>query len=415
MQDLNPDMEELLQRASADYPLINGADRWDEIADRILQAPIEPGSRKAGNSLVKYFLFLLLMLLSFLVLNDTNPLFKENKASNKNAIESEVANANHLPFEPARRNIGLSKPQSPAIASNKLPVVNNNKIGFNKSNVSNIEMQAEISTDESKSIANTEYADESTVITNDLNKKQETSVAGRTEIIQEVKKNDEVKNIEHKITPLASAEKPGLPLKKNRSEKGFYYGLGGGIGWNAIKDQGFNNANFKAAFIAGYRINPFFSVESGISFSQKSYATTGKYFNMDEMHKANPSVTEIMDVKGSSNLFELPLMIRYDMVRKNNHRLFSTIGLSSYLITMENNYYNVMMNGTAQPMHGTYSKDKIYYTASLDFGLGFEKDFSKKTHVRLEPYLQLPIGGIGVGKLPVKTIGVRLALSRSLH
>jgi hypothetical protein len=66
-------------------------------------------------------------------------------------------------------------------------------------------------------------------------------------------------------------------------------------------------------------------------------------------------------------------------------------------------------------MYGTYSKDKIYYTASLDFGLGFEKDLSKKTHIRLEPYLQIPISGIGIGKLPVKTIGIRVGLTRSPH
>ena len=221
MQDLNPDMEDLLQRASPDYPLKNGADRWDEIAGRISQTAVETSKGKDSNPFVKYSMFLLLMLFSFLVLNDTKPLLKENNAGNKNAIESEADNANHSPFEPAQRKTALSKPQSPVTVSNTLPIVNINKIGFGKPNVSSPEMQAESSTDQSKNISNAEYADKSIIIIKDLKQKQTTSLAEKSESAQDGKKDDEVKNVEHKITPSASAEKPGLQLKKNNNEKIF--------------------------------------------------------------------------------------------------------------------------------------------------------------------------------------------------
>jgi hypothetical protein len=82
---------------------------------------------------------------------------------------------------------------------------------------------------------------------------------------------------------------------------------------------------------------------------------------------------------------------------------------------MENNHYNVMMNGAEQPMHGSYKTDKMYYAATFDLGAGFEKDISSNKHLRIEPYLQLPVNGIGVGKLYVKTLGIKVGLTRSKH
>jgi hypothetical protein len=206
---------------------------------------------------------------------------------------------------------------------------------------------------------------------------------------------------------------PGVKIKSPAN--GFFLGFGLSIGMNSIKNQGFDKPCFKAGITGGYRFNKRLSAESGLFFTKKYYSTGGEYFDMDNMHKDHPAVTSVMDVNGSSNLLEIPIGIRYDIKRKGNYRFFSTIGFSSCLMTMENNHYNVMMNGAEQPMHGSYKTDKMYYAATIDLGAGFEKDIASNKHLRIEPYLQLPVNGIGVGKLYVKTLGIKVGLTRSKH
>src|SRR5438093_8272407 len=76
MQDLGPDMEDLLRRASEAYPLKQSEDRWNEIASRLSQKPAsQPKSKskpKQEQPLHKKYYSLLLLfglLFSFLVLD----------------------------------------------------------------------------------------------------------------------------------------------------------------------------------------------------------------------------------------------------------------------------------------------------------------------------------------------------------
>ena len=406
MQDLTSDIEELLQRASAEYPLKTGADKWDEIADKISQQPVEPTRANSGSLLKKYGAILLLMLFAYLTLKDSKTAYDFEYGNSVNEV-SQGIQSNHA----ADKNIPtdhLKLQQRPVTVSKFLPASNIKKDAFRKGVTTSINSDA-------MPESYNENSGNSIAITNELKKEKITDSQRESELSQsKIEVPAEIKSRNEITVPLTS-EQSGWTPKNKILKRGFYYGLEGGIGLNAIKDQGFSKLGYKAGLIAGYRLNSFLSIESGLSFSKKYYNTMGKYFSMDEMHKTNPSVSEIMDVRGSSNLLEFPVVLRYDIFPKNNRRIFSTIGLSTYIMTLESNHYNVKMNGSSQHMYGAYRKAKIYYTASFDFGFGFEKDISNKTHVRLAPYVQLPISGIGIGRLPVKTAGIRIGISRSLH
>jgi hypothetical protein len=131
------------------------------------------------------------------------------------------------------------------------------------------------------------------------------------------------------------------------------------------------------------------------------------------MEAAMPSGMEITELHGSTGIIVIPFHLRYNIINKRNHRFYSLTGLSSYVITNENNEYFTMLNGTSGKMNGDYTANRNYFAASIDLGLGYEKDIGKKDHLRLEPYLQLPVRGIGVGRLQVRTAGVRIAITRS--
>ncbi|CAN5440290.1 hypothetical protein BH10BAC3_BH10BAC3_23560 [soil metagenome] len=417
MQDINPDMEELLQRAAADYPLKNGDDRWNEIAGRISPNPFEAKKDNVGTGLVKYASFLLLTLFSFIFLNDTQIIIRyaqpntdketttttNSGSATKKALQQKISTSHHkavvsstsMLITQVGRSIHTDPNETLFKTPDKLKILRS-KDQIKLDNVLNSNNTPR-ATSELKDNGNTQLKED----------KRPFQISGET--LQE-------KQAEDKTLLLLSSEKAELHSQKNNTAKGFYYGIEAGIGLNAIRNQAFSHTGFSVGFIGGYRVNSSLTIESGLIYARKNYHTTGKYFNMDEIHKTNPSVTEVLDVRGYSNFLEIPIRLRYDMFRKNNkQRIYSTVGLSTYVMTLEKNNYQVVMNGGTYPMKGTYKKDKVYFAASIDVGVGFEKNINSKTQLRITPHLQLPINGVGMGSLPVKTLDVRIGITRSLH
>jgi len=128
---------------------------------------------------------------------------------------------------------------------------------------------------------------------------------------------------------------------------------------------------------------------------------------------AMPPGMEMIEVHGSTNVIKVPIHFRYDVLQKTKGRFYTSSGISSYIMTEENNRYHTFLNGVNGEMNGSYKKNKTYTAATFDFSVGFEKDIAIKHHLRLEPYVQLPLREIGIGNLPVKTVGLRVGLTRS--
>ncbi len=124
---------------------------------------------------------------------------------------------------------------------------------------------------------------------------------------------------------------------------------------------------------------------------------------MDDM----PGGAEMMEVNGNSRVIRLPLYINMHMIDRK-YQVFASSGISSYLLTEENNEYHMMMNGTEDKMYGTYLNNRNYFAATVDFSIGVERQIGMKNRLRFQPYLQLPLKGIGVGKLPITSAGIRI-------
>ncbi len=205
----------------------------------------------------------------------------------------------------------------------------------------------------------------------------------------------------------------GKKAKNNILKHRFYYGLLLGTELNSIENQDMKRFGFNIGLIGGYRFNRHISVETGVLFSQKYYSTAGEYFSLKEIGPMMPSAMKVIDVKGASMVVEIPVHLRYDVLAKKDHRFFSSAGFSSYILTKESNRYHTSLNGTEGMMYATYKKNRGYFAASLDLAIGYEKNIGKKSSIRIQPYVQVPIKGIGVGSLKVMSPGVHIAITRS--
>ena len=103
---------------------------------------------------------------------------------------------------------------------------------------------------------------------------------------------------------------------------------------------------------------------------------------MDKIGASMPAGMEVMNLKGSSSFVQIPLKFKYDVLRKKNATVFSSAGISSYIITDEENDYLTLLNGTEQQMKGSYKNVSKYFAATVDVSAGYENKIGKFTSVQ---------------------------------
>jgi hypothetical protein len=181
-----------------------------------------------------------------------------------------------------------------------------------------------------------------------------------------------------------------------------------------------SSTNFKSVktgstkgFILGYAFNKRWSIESGLLWDTKRVYDNGTNFNPPG-YTPSSSFT-IMNVNGKSRLYEIPLNLKYNIIR-GGHNFFATTGLSSYIMRTENYDYEYMQNG--QPIGHNYLRYKNEtrnWFSVANFSLGYTHRFGALGGLRVEPYLKLPLRNIGVGKMPIMSTGLNIGFTKQIR
>ncbi|MGB8195129.1 MAG: outer membrane beta-barrel protein [Chitinophagaceae bacterium] len=211
--------------------------------------------------------------------------------------------------------------------------------------------------------------------------------------------------------PLHFAELTISPPKAQAPKKrsGLYVGIVGGPEGNKVKGWELSSCGFDVGLVLGYDLNDRFSLETGLLFTKKHYFCEGQDFNMEM-----PGM-KLESLEGKSRLLEIPVKLKYNVIRKRKWNVFSTAGLSSYVLTHEKNNYLLTVNGSQQNMISNYEKASKYFAAAVDVSLGYELKASPRLRLRLQPYLQIPLKGMGVGSVSVQSIGVHAGITHRLR
>ena len=68
-----------------------------------------------------------------------------------------------------------------------------------------------------------------------------------------------------------------------------------------------------------------------------------------------------------------------------------------------------------QNITSTYKQANRYFAAAIDLSIGYEFNIQKNRSLRMEPYLQIPLKGIGVGIMPVTSTGLHIGYTFFKH
>jgi hypothetical protein len=206
--------------------------------------------------------------------------------------------------------------------------------------------------------------------------------------------------------------------KKNNSSKGIYATIIGGPDLSTVAFQSTTQAGYSIGALLGYRFNKRIAIETGLLWDKKYYYSSGEYF--DKSKTNIPPSVNILQLTGNCNMFEIPLTFRYDFATRKNHGFFASAGLSSYLMKKENYTYDAKIDYAPRPIYDTtysrtYTKASNYILSVVQLSAGYEFAIGENTRIRIEPYMKIPLQGIGTGSMPISSAGLYFGISHSFR
>jgi hypothetical protein len=204
---------------------------------------------------------------------------------------------------------------------------------------------------------------------------------------------------------------PIIKAKKAAFEKYFYTGILYAADKSSIKFEPSKGVGYSWALAFGYQFSKRFSIESGIHIEKKEYYTTGEHFDKSIL----PATGKILWIESENKLLEIPITLKTDLFVRKHHQIFGSMGVSSYLINNESYEYEEELNGVIQNEFVQFTKNSSSLFATTNLSIGYEYKFISGLRLRVEPYLNLPLSGIGKGKEPVLSKGVYFGLIYNFH
>ena len=157
-----------------------------------------------------------------------------------------------------------------------------------------------------------------------------------------------------------------------------------------------------------YTVSKNFSIRSGFYISKKIYSVDGNDY---DLQGGNTGYGYLENVDANCVVYEIPLKIDYNFKKLKNHSWFISTGLSSYLMKKENyDYYYKTPAGQLYNKDYTISNKNKHFFSVLSFSAGYQYDLNNQFSIAAEPYISLPLKGVGEGNVKLNSGGILLTL-----
>lgn len=424
----NNELENLYKKAAAHFPLNTNSANWQIVLNQL-----EHDDTKKAFWFNKKNIFLALLLLIFSVIsigivskifnktfsNANRNVAEKNKlaAEKKQAkiLEEKITQIVYQRIMDSLNKANIIENKKHLLIK-KSPLLNNENIVASITNKAFIEKNKNIKNDIIKNIySSNQNQKEKDLYTIPIYLKRSVAKINQADTIEEKPMLETTKIVAHtsdSVTTKILAKTDHsinktiipLPINKSKNDKYFYAGI---LYAHEISSLHFekhkaDDMGYSLSFLIGYRFNKYLSLESGIAFQSKEYYTLGDHFNKSIL----PTNGNVLWIEAENKLIEIPVSLKLDFLNKMQHHLFTNIGISSYIVNNEVYEYE-------QETAGVITKESVEYKATssnlfamLNFGLGYQYSFKKWGSIRLQPYLNIPLNGIGKGNAPIVSKGI---------
>ncbi|CAN5235138.1 hypothetical protein BH20BAC1_BH20BAC1_12580 [soil metagenome] len=203
------------------------------------------------------------------------------------------------------------------------------------------------------------------------------------------------------------------PLLKTKSKKlfaeSFAFTLSAGPDVSAVGLQKIGRIEIGYGMGLSYNINNRWQLRSGYYMAHKIYDAAPKdYSPPPNFWNYYPHLESI---HANCIVHEIPLIVNYNFKNTGSSQWFGAAGISSYFMKKETyDYVSRTYSGQYQTKRYIIKNENKHYFSSVRLSAGYVKHFNNKLFVIAEPYMNLPLSGVGYGKVNLSGGGILLSL-----
>ncbi len=218
----------------------------------------------------------------------------------------------------------------------------------------------------------------------------------------------------------AASQKDAQPVaqqtkkkEKNKRKKvtGFFFSLSAGPDVSFVSDDKLGTTKLLVGAGLGYTFNSRLTIRSGFYSGRKVYsASPGTYDPPASFYTAYPYLEK---VDADCKVYEIPVIVSYTFSRSSNQNFFASAGFSSLLMKKETyNYsYKYTPAGITYKRRQTINNQNKHFFSTLTLSAGYQRRIGPSISVMAEPYLKLPLNGVGYGKVKLNSAGVLFSVA----
>lgn len=206
-------------------------------------------------------------------------------------------------------------------------------------------------------------------------------------------------------------EKNALAINAGKSKYKAPFVIGASFGTDQSSIHGTTHGSFgwSGGITFQYDLSKRISVNSGFTITKKFYEAKSKDFHPPKHYWT--SYVNLQSVVGDCQMWEIPVQIRYDLLSKKSNRLFLNSGISNYIMRQQSYEYHYL-NGNNNPSVRKWetTSQSNYWLGILNISAGIEKNLNRSLSFQLEPYIKIPLKGVGFGNMDISSYGMLFSL-----
>lgn len=187
--------------------------------------------------------------------------------------------------------------------------------------------------------------------------------------------------------------------------------LSAGPEFNSASSLIGGKGGFNAGLTFSMGIAKNFRLQTGLKYSVKDYATDSYAYRM-----RNPKIQGLISgIDASCAVLEIPLIASYTVAENQQRSIDLNLGLSSYLMLKEDYTFKYTPgSGIADRLVEKRNANQHLMSVVDLSATYFIKLKTEKFKIGVEPFVKIPLTGVGEGKVNLKSSGVSLKIRYDL-
>jgi hypothetical protein len=176
---------------------------------------------------------------------------------------------------------------------------------------------------------------------------------------------------------------------------------------NAVNSFGHSQTGTNYGLQLSLRVTRKLTISTGVAYAIKPYSSTPTSYSSASY---NPSIAPT-NVQANCKVLDIPLNLSYQLYSKGSNTIGVGTGLSSYFMLKENYRFDYSAESGWKPYNLEVRNQNTHLFGVLNVNVNYQRRINSKFSAVLQPYMKLPLTGIGNGKVDLKSTGVALGIN----